>query len=63
MDTVQPYADQIEAGVQALDTITEEAFALAPKRGVKDVVALLHQPDATALCIHRPTNIHFSRIF
>ena len=55
MDTVRPYADAIGTCVEAIDAITEEAFALHPKRGVRDVLALLDRVEPAAVCIHRPT--------
>ena len=61
MDTMQPSVTRVGAAVLALPGITEEAFAEHPKRGVRDVVALLQEPAATALCIHRPTKKRLMR--
>ena len=55
MQTVTPYADVLGRPVDAIDSITEEAFAEHPKRGVRDVLELLEQPRPTVICIHRPT--------
>lgn len=61
MDTVLPYAQQQAVAVDALDSITEESFALRPKRGVREILNLLGQPDPSMVCIHRPTKKRLMR--
>lgn len=60
-DTVAPYAERLGLPVDAVDSITEEAFAARPKRGVRDILALLERPAPYALCIHRPTKKRLMR--
>ena len=55
MQTVQPFAKAIGAEVDAIDAITEEAFAEHPKRGVEEVLGLLRNAPSAVVCIHRPT--------
>ncbi len=55
MDTVRPYAAEIGVDVAAMDSITEDAFAEHPKRGVRDVLARLEDAEPAVVCIHRPT--------
>lgn len=61
MDTVRPYAEQVGLAIDAIDSITEEAFEQRPKRGVRDIMALLERPTPMALCIHRPTKKRLMR--
>ncbi len=55
MQTVTPYAESLGRGVDAIASITEEAFEERPKRGVREVLDLLEQPRPSVVCIHRPT--------
>ncbi len=55
LQTVTPYAEALGREVTGIDSITEEAFAERPKRGVRDVLDLLEQPHPSVVCIHRPT--------
>lgn len=55
MATVRPYAESIGVPVVGMESITEDAFTEHPKRGVRDVLSLLHSPASTVVCIHRPT--------
>lgn len=61
MDTVAPYAGRIGVPICSYDSITEQAFAEHPRRGVRDVLAMLEQPAPGVLCIHRPTKKRLMR--
>lgn len=61
MATVQPYADRLGVAVDALPSITEEAFAERPKRGVREILGLLESVPPTVVCIHRPTKKRLMR--
>lgn len=61
MDTVIPYAQRQGVAVDALDSITEESFELRPKRGVREILGLLEQPQPSVVCIHRPTKKRLMR--
>lgn len=61
MDTVVPFAERHGLAVDALDSITEESFELRPKRGVREILALLEQPLPSLVCIHRPTKKRLMR--
>lgn len=60
-DTVVPYATREGLAIDAIDSITEEAFAVRPKRGVRDILALLERPAPSLVCIHRPTKKRLMR--
>lgn len=61
LDTVVPYAQRDDLAIDAIDSITEEAFALRPKRGVRDILALLDRVEPSVVCIHRPTKKRLMR--
>jgi 8-oxo-dGTP diphosphatase len=61
MDTVVPFAQREGLEIDAIDSITEEAFASRPKRGVRDILGLLEQPAPSVVCIHRPTKKRLMR--
>lgn len=60
-DTVVPYATRQGLEIDAIDSITEEAFAERPKRGVRDILALLERTSPSLVCIHRPTKKRLMR--
>ena len=61
LDTVVPYAERIGVAVDAIDSITEESFAVRPKRGVRDILGLLTQTAPSVVSIHRPTKKRLMR--
>jgi len=61
LDTVVPFAQREGLEIDAIDSITEENFALRPKRGVRDILGLLERPAPSVVCIHRPTKKRLMR--
>lgn len=61
MESVRPYASATGMHIDAIDSITEESFELRPKRGVRDILALLERPAPSVVCIHRPTKKRLMR--
>lgn len=61
LQTVAPFAERSGVTVDAMDSITEEAFALRPKRGVREMLQLIERPEPAVVCIHRPTKKRLMR--